>query len=137
MSSLIVVAAMVGCAAAGRVGRTGLAGNVAGCSGAEVNGVWWRALDSLTMPLTADGCFIRGWVDNPSYHHTVSGTYDEATRTMQGSINRTTVANGCLTVMTVMLVLTDPTHFTLAITGTDGRCDLATTYNEATIWVRR
>ena len=56
---------------------------------------------------------------------------------MQGSINRTTVANGCLTVMTVMLVLTDPTHFTLAITGTDGRCDLATTYNEATIWVRR
>jgi hypothetical protein len=88
------------------------------------------------MILQTDGCSVRGTADNPYYHHTVSGTYNEVTRTMQGSINRTTVSSGCLTIMTVTLVLTDSTHFTLAITGTDGHCDLLTTYNEATIWLR-
>jgi hypothetical protein len=111
--------------------------DVAGCDGAALAGAWWRSLDGLTMTLEANGCSIRGTADNPYYHHTVSGTYDEVSRTMQGSINRTTVSSGCLTIMTVTLVLTDSTHFTLAITGTDGRCDLLRTYNEATIWLRQ
>jgi hypothetical protein len=110
--------------------------DVEGCDGTALAGVWWRSLDGLTMTLEANACAIRGTADNPYYHHTVSGTYDEVTRTMQGSINRTTVSTGCLTIMTVTLVLTDSTHFTLAITGTDGRCDLLKTYNEATIWSR-
>ena len=72
------------------------------------------------MTLQADGCSIRGTLDTPYYHHTVSGTYDEVTRTMQGSVSRTTVSSGCRTIMTVTLLLTDSMHFTTAITGTDG-----------------
>jgi hypothetical protein len=35
------------------------------------------------------------------------------------------------------LVLTDSAHFLAAIIGTDGRCDLLTTYNEASVWTRQ
>ena len=129
--------AFLGMGGSSSTGGAGGSVDVAGCDGSALDGVWLRSLDGLTMTLQADGCFIRGTADSPYNHHTVSGTYDPATRTMQGSINRTTVSSGCLTIMAVTLVLTDSTHFTLAITGTDGRCDLATTYNEATIWVRQ
>lgn len=107
------------------------------CDGAALSGVWRRAVDGLVMILAADGCAISGTADNSGYHHTIIGSYDDATRTMRGTMRRTTISSGCATIMTVTLVLTDSTHFLAAITGTDGRCDLLTTYNEASVWVRQ
>jgi len=39
--------------------------------------------------------------------------------------------------MDVTLLLTDATHFTLAITGTDGKCDLLKTYSENSVFVKQ
>jgi hypothetical protein len=111
--------------------------DVGGCDGTALNGVWIRALDGLTMILSADGCAISGPANNSGYLHTVTGPYDDVTRTLRGTIKRTTRSSGCTTIMTVTMVLTDATHFTLAITGTDGKCDLLTTYNEATVWAKQ
>jgi hypothetical protein len=107
------------------------------CDGSAMAGTWYRALDKLVMILGAEGCTITGTSDNPSYRHIITGTYNEAASTMIGTIERTTVSNGCITVMNATWVLTDPTHFTFAITSTDGRCDLLTTYNEVSTFVRQ
>jgi hypothetical protein len=107
------------------------------CDGSAMAGTWYRALDGLVMILAAKGCVITGSSDNPSFRHTIEGTYDDVARTMIGTIHRTTVANGCVTVMQTTWVLTDPQHFTVAIVGTDGLCDLATTYHEVTTFVRQ
>jgi len=112
--------------------------DVGKCDGAALNGVWFRSVDKLTMILAAaNGCAISGSVDTASYLHAIVGTYDDATRTMHGTIKRTTRSNGCVTIFTMIFALTDATHFTEAITGTDGRCDLPTTYNEASVWVKQ
>jgi hypothetical protein len=99
-------------------------------------GTWNRATDGLLMELGASGCAIRGTSDNPSYRHTIEGTYNDDARTMIGTIRRTTVSNGCVTVMKTTWVLMDRQHFTMAIVGTDGLCDLAPTYNEVSTFVR-
>jgi hypothetical protein len=113
-------------------------GDIETCDGSALNGVWLRSVDKLTMILaTANGCAISGSADNGSYLHAIVGTYDSATRSMHGTIRRTNRSTGCVTMMTVTLMLTDTTHFTEAITGTDGRCDLLTTYNEAFVWVKQ
>ena len=65
----------------------------------------------------------------------INGTYDDVARTMIGTIKRTTVASGCVTMMNATWVLTDPTHFTFAITSTDGQCDLLTSYHEVSTFV--
>ena len=106
------------------------------CSGSAMAGTWNRAADGLVMELAADGCAIRGTSDNPSYRHTIEGTYNDDARTMIGTIRRTTVSNGCVTVMKTTWVLMDRKHFTMAIVGTDGLCDLAPTYNEVSTFVR-
>jgi hypothetical protein len=107
------------------------------CDGSALDGAWFRSVDGLTMTLVANGCAISGTADLPSLRHTVVGTYDDTTRTMRGTIKRTTVASGCATVMTVTIVLTASTQFLEAVTGTDGLCDLPLTYNEASVWVKQ
>lgn len=100
-------------------------------------GRWYRPLDGLIMLLDAKGCAITGTSDNVSYSHTIVGTYDDVARTMIGTIKRTNISSGCITVMNATWVLINPTHVTLTITGTDGRCDLLKTYSEFTTFVRQ
>jgi len=107
------------------------------CDGSALVGRWYRSLDGLIMVLAADGCTITGTSDNVAFSHTIAGTYDDVARTMVGTIKRKTISSGCTTLMTSTWVLTDPTHFTFAITGTDGHCDLLTTYNEVSTFVRQ
>ncbi|HEX7506114.1 MAG TPA: hypothetical protein VF550_05040 [Polyangia bacterium] len=110
---------------------------VGGCNGTALNGVWIRASDRLTMILTSDGCAIRGTADNSGYLHTIAGTYDDASRVLRGTIKRTTRSSSCTTLMDVTILLTDATHFTMAITGTDGKCDLLKTYSETSVLVKQ
>ena len=110
---------------------------VGGCDGTALNGVWIRASDRLTMILTSDGCAIRGTADNSGYLHTIAGTYDDASRVLRGTIKRTTRSSSCTTLMDVTILLTDATHFTMAITGTDGKCDLLKTYSETSVLVKQ
>jgi hypothetical protein len=107
------------------------------CDGSAMAGTWYRASDGLVMILAARGCNISGTSDNPYYRHTIAGIYDEVARTMVGTIHRTTVSNACVTVMQTTWVLTDSRHFTMAIVGTDGLCNLAATYNEVSTLVRQ
>ena len=107
------------------------------CDGSAMAGTWYRALDGLIMILAADGCAITGTSDNPSYRHIINGTYDDVALTMVGTIKRTTVSSGCVTIMNATWVLTDPTHFAFAITTTDGQCDLLASYHELNTYVRQ
>ena len=107
------------------------------CDGSAMAGTWRRASDSLVMILAAKGCAISGTSDNPNYRHAIEGTYDDVARTMIGTIRRTAVSTGCVTLMQATWVLTDLQHFTMAIVGTDGLCNLATTYNEVSTFVRQ
>jgi hypothetical protein len=102
-----------------------------------MNGTWYRALDGLSMVLVSDGCAITGTADNAYYRHTITGTFNGDTHTTIGQIKRTRVSNGCVTIMTTTWALTDATHFTMTITGTDGACDLLRTYSEQTVFVRQ
>ena len=113
------------------------AGDTSRCDASAIVGRWYRALDGLIMVLNADGCSISGTSDNIAFSHTIAGTYDEVARTMVGTINRKTISSGCTTLMNATWVITDPTHFTFAITSTDGHCDLRTTYNEVSTFVRQ
>jgi len=124
------------------VGDTGNGGETTAtdasrCDGSALVGRWYRALDGLIMVLDADGCAIMGTSDNVAFSHTIAGTYDDIARTMVGTIKRKTISSGCTTLMNATWVLTDPTHFTFAITSTDGQCDLRTTYNEVSTFVRQ
>ena len=132
LAALSTVAFVLASSCAGKT-RTASGGI---CSGAAMVGTWHRATDGLVMELVADGCVIRGTSDNPSYRHTIEGTYNDDARTTIGTIRRTTVSNGCVTVMKTTWVLTDRKHFTMAIVGTDGICDLPPTYSEVSTFVR-
>jgi len=140
---LLFAVAIVGWLGPGCEGRTDLRASKGGsgsaastCDGSVLNGVWLRNADGLEMTLAANGCTISGTVDSATLHHAIAGSYDDAARTMQGTIKRTSLSSGCTTVMPVTLVLSDDNHFVEAITETDGQCDLPTTYNEASVWVR-
>jgi hypothetical protein len=100
-------------------------------------GTWYRALDGLSMVLVSDGCTITGTADNSYYRHVITGAFDSDARTMIGKIKRTNISNGCTTFMATTWVLTDSTHFTMTITGTDGACDLLRSYGEQTVFVRK
>lgn len=100
------------------------------CDGAALAGSWERPSDGLTMDLFADGCAIRGNADGPAFRHAIQASYDPETHTMVGTIRRTTVASGCVTVMRTTWMLTDPRHLNMAILGTEGACDLPTGYKE-------
>jgi len=109
----------------------------AACDGSAMAGTWYRASDGLVMILEAKGCAITGTCDTSYYRHIIEGTYDDVTHTMIGTIRRTAVSNGCVTLMQTTWALTDPQHFTMTIIGTDGLCNLATTYTEVSTFARQ
>ena len=131
----------------GRVGEAGGISEVDGggladadsalCDGSAMDGTWYRSLDGLTMILASQGCSITGSANGVYYLHAIAGIYDSVARTMVGTITRTKISSGCTTIMNTTWVLTDPTHLTMIITGTDGACDLARTYSEQSVLVRQ
>jgi hypothetical protein len=107
------------------------------CDGSAMDGTWNRTLDGLSMILASTGCTITGSADTSYYRHAITGTYDSVARTMIGKIQRTNISTGCTTIMMATWVLTNPTHFTMTITSTDGACDLLPTYSEQTVFVHK
>jgi hypothetical protein len=124
-----------GAAGSADAGASGEAGGT--CDGSAMDGTWYRALDGLSMILLSDGCAITGTADNSYYRHVITGTFDDAARTMTGKIKRTNISSGCTTFMATTWLLTDSTHFTMTITSTDGACDLSRTYGEQSVFVRK
>jgi hypothetical protein len=121
----------LGCATPSQTGRPGR------CDAGALVATWERPADRLVMDLVADNCAIRGTADNPAFRHTIEGTYDPEARTAIGTIRRTNVASGCVTVMRTTWMLTDPRHLNMAIVGTDGACDLPAGYNEISTLIRQ
>ena len=107
------------------------------CSGAgeafacaDFSGNWQRS-DGVVYHINQTGCVVRGSVvtafDNEL---TANVTGNEAL----GSVTRTNLSNGCRTVMTARLTYRPDGNIEMAILGTDGACDLLTTYSEDFIY---
>ncbi len=90
----------------------------------------WQRTDGFVFVFTANGCVMSGVGDTAQHTHRLQGTLDPATGHMPFTIARTTLFNGCITVMSGFMQVNDPTHLTLVITGTDGACDLPRTFTD-------
>ncbi len=120
----------------GTGGASGTGADAGSCDGSVLNGSWIRS-DMLVITFAATGCSIVGSANTAAFRHTLTGTYNDASRVMPLIVQRTSVATGCVTSMTGTLILTDSTHLTLVVTGTDGACDLPAGYNEATVYTKQ
>ncbi|HEY1696237.1 MAG TPA: hypothetical protein VGG39_28920 [Polyangiaceae bacterium] len=104
-----------------------------GVAPANFAGRWQRPTDMLIAVLMQDASTLSGpIVNDPGYTQSFACT-------VSGSVATCTISrldpSQCTTVMNATATLaTSGTSFTLAITGTDGHCDLATDYGEVSQW---
>lgn len=110
-----------------------------GATGAELckamSGTFGRS-DGLTISLRSNGCQISAVAENDTFFHDWKSTLDHATRVMNVSIRRFNKRTGCQTVMSGEVFVRDARSFTVAIHGSDGRCDLPAGFSESSLFHR-
>ncbi len=96
----------------------------------------WARVDGFFFDFTAVGCLVNGIGDNSQYFHRLQGTFNVVSGQLPFVIARTTIGSTCVVQMYGFIQLTDPTHFTLVLTGSSGGCGLTTNLTDVQFYER-
>jgi len=111
---------------------------VAGCGVAgtpNIGGNWIATTtDKLSMTLTQSGDHVTGVLASSGFDHTIAGDWNVKGDGFDVRVTRTSVSNGCVTIMTARITVLSGDTIRVHISGTDGRCDLQTSYTEDRDW---
>ena len=101
----------------------------------NISGPFQRKTDNLIIDWNQNGCYISA--DSPSggFDHKISGQWRG--NKFDYRVLRRNISNGCSTTMYGRLYVLNSYQLTTEIYGTDGRCDLPTSFTETSIWSRR
>ena len=101
----------------------------------NISGPFQRRTDNLIIDWNQSGCYISA--DSPSggFDHRISGQWRG--NKFDYRVLRRNISNGCTTTMYGRLYVLNNSQVTTEIYGTDGRCDLPTSFTETSIWSRR
>lgn len=98
-------------------------------------GQWKRDSDGSVITFQQEGGGLTGSLPSPAFAHTIK--CEVALPEARCEIYRTNRTSNCLTVMLENLRLSDNGEsFRSEVTGTDGKCDLSTSYTETSQWNR-
>ncbi|MEH2415872.1 hypothetical protein [Nostoc sp.] len=95
----------------------------------------WKRPDGIILNFSQNGCTLGGTITNAPIHR-ISGVFFD-NRTADVVVTRTTLSNGCTTLMyTTLTVLSVPNLIRINTYATDGKCDLSQNFTEDYVYTR-
>lgn len=118
-------------------GITLLTADIALTQNSDSFGGMWRASESdgLIMDVQDSGQSIRSEVYSGGFDHAIEGKHTSSVKAYI-TIHRKNISTGCETRMYGTWSLIGANQLRSNISGTDGRCDLPTNFQETRIWNR-
>lgn len=100
----------------------------------NISGPFKRSTDNLIIDWSQNGCNISADSPSSGFDHRITGLW-RGDR-FDTRVLRRNISDGCTTTMYGKLYVMNNSQLTAEVYGTDGRCDLPTTYTETSIWKR-
>ena len=102
----------------------------------KVDGVYYRPEDKVFMTIAQTGCVIIGTINASAFDHTLEGNWSSSGY-YYFTMKRHNKSNGCVTEMFGQLSKLQNGNIQFLINGTDGRCELLSSYTEVSVWIRQ
>lgn len=100
----------------------------------NIAGSWKRSDGLLVVKFEQDDTTIICHAPDPSFDHLGIGQWNGSF--FEYNITRRNLQNGCVTIMFAKVMVPAQNTLKVEVTGSDGRCDLATTFIENSVWLR-
>jgi hypothetical protein len=111
-------------------------GSACGRIPSDIAGTWNSSSpSSVSEDIRPTGCNFVASLTTQLFRHAISGRYLGRSN-FSLTIARTNQITSCTTVMLGSMTVVSGTQMQWVITGTDGKCDLPTTYTETRTWSR-
>ena len=94
----------------------------------------WKRSDGLVINFAQNDTIITCHAPDANYDHFGVGQWTGSF--FEYKVTRRNLQNGCVTLMFVKLTVLAPDLINLDVFGSDGRCDLPTTYTESSVWFK-
>lgn len=101
----------------------------------NISGTFQRRTDNLIIDWNQNGCYISADSPSSGFDHKITGQWRG--NKFDTRVLRRNISNGCTTTMYGRLYVLNDSQVTTEVYGTDGRCDLPTSFAETSIWSRR